>query len=85
LYLTEFVTSHCANPDCSIPLRYLRDGRLFQFEIRSESPHAMYPFVERRRSPRSISHFWLCGQCSSTFTLVFDTLKGVIVKPRPAA
>jgi hypothetical protein len=82
------MTSHCANPDCSIPLQYLRDGRLFQFEIRPESPVNAHPrgvVLERRRSPRSVSHFWLCGSCSSAFTLVFDTLKGVIVKPRPAA
>jgi hypothetical protein len=83
------VTSHCANPACAIPLRYLRDGRLFQFEVRAEAKSAedatanVYRLI--KRTPRSISHFWLCGQCASAFTLVFDTLKGVIVKPRPAA
>src|SRR5205823_8587631 len=25
----------CANPACRAPLRYLRDGRLFQFEVRA--------------------------------------------------
>lgn len=81
------MTSHCANPACSIPLRYLRDGRIFQFEVRPEpvkfAANDVPGFL--RRSSRRISHFWLCGQCSSTLTLVFDTLKGVIVKPRPTA
>jgi len=27
----------CANPSCCTPLRYLRDGRLFQFEVRAAS------------------------------------------------
>ena len=82
------VTSHCANPNCAIPLRLLRDGRLFQFEVRQELPTGGGPrdtFLTPGRQPRNVSHFWLCGRCASTLTLVFDLLKGVIVKPRPAS
>jgi len=81
------MTSHCANPDCAIPLRHLRDGRLFQFEIRpkpalgiTESPSAERHLA--RAVARTISHFWLCGQCSSSLTLVFDAIRGVRVSPR---
>jgi hypothetical protein len=71
-----------------MPLRYLRDGRLFQFEIKSitqanldtKSLASLSGQLSRR-----VFHFWLCGQCSSTLTLAFDTLKGVIVRPRQAA
>ena len=63
----------CANPACSVPLRYLRDGRLFQFEVRSHTG--------ARKLSRQVAHFWLCGQCCRTLTLVFDLLSGVQVVP----
>jgi hypothetical protein len=75
------MTDHCANPNCSVPLRRLNDGRLFQFEVKPK----FEPFEERRRAPRGLSHFWLCGQCASTLTLGFDALRGVVVKPRAVA
>jgi hypothetical protein len=67
------MVTKCANPTCSIPLRYLRDGRLFQFEVRSRG--------ESRRLSRQVAHFWLCGNCSSSLTLVFDPASGVRVVP----
>jgi len=76
------MTSHCANPDCAVPLRLLRDGRLYQFEVRPQSPKEPVPFATHSRS---LSHFWLCGECSSKLTLVFDQLKAVVVKPTVAA
>jgi hypothetical protein len=70
----------CANPNCAIPLRLLREGRLFQFEIRSQTANSSRPKLGRSRAT---SVFWLCGQCSSKLTLVFDRLKGVITQPLP--
>jgi hypothetical protein len=84
------MTSRCANPACAIPLRYLRDGRLFQFEVRPKFPISG-PLPENQgasraeRLVRKVSHFWLCGKCASTLTLAFDALKGVVVKPRPTS
>jgi hypothetical protein len=82
------VASQCANPDCRAPLRYLRDGRLFQFEVRAVDR----PGLERLgQSPqkvsrqRQVSHFWLCGQCSLAMTLIFDNVRGVIVIPLQSA
>jgi len=80
------MTSHCANPECATPLRYLREGRIFQFEVRagfSKVP-ADKPMSIGEKA-RRVSHFWLCGHCSSTLTLAFDAIKGVIVRPRAAA
>ena len=80
------MTSHCANPDCALPLRYLRDGRIFQFEVRpgySRLPDDKPISVSER--VRRISHFWLCGRCAGTLTLAFDALKGVVIRPRTAA
>lgn len=78
------MTSHCANPACAVPLRYLRDGRIFQFEVRrglSQTPDDKPITIGDR--VRNISHFWLCGHCSSTLTLAFDVTRGaVVVRPR---
>lgn len=65
------MVTKCANPACSVPLRYLRDGRLFQFEVRSRA--------QARKLSRQVAHFWLCGSCSSTMTLEFDATGGVRV------
>jgi len=67
------MVKQCANPACSAPLRYLRDGRLFQFEVRSR--------VRARKLCRQVAHFWLCGTCCRVLTLVFDPLSGVQVMP----
>ena len=77
------MTSHCANPDCAVPLSLLRDGRLYQFEVRPQAPPKER--VASAKAARSVSHFWLCGECSSKLTLVFDQLKAVVVKPSAAA
>jgi len=59
----------------------LRDGRIFQFEIRLQiKPEGWRPALSAKLS-RTLSHFWLCGQCSPKWTLVFDQLRGVVVKP----
>jgi hypothetical protein len=80
------MVSRCANPACLVPLRYLRDGRLFQFEVRS-SGLAGFERENRRhgKGSRQIAHFWLCGHCAETLTLAFDELKGVTVVPLPPA
>jgi len=78
------MVSNCANPACSVPLKYLRDGRLFQFEVRALSLAVSADTDQvpgKRKGCREISHFWLCGQCASSFTLIFDQVRGVTVVP----
>ena len=70
---------HCANPACSLPLHRLKDGRLFRFEIRSSEGIDSPDVHHSHKVTREISHFWLCGECSSKLTLVFDQAKGVTV------
>jgi len=76
------VVSNCANPECAVPFRVLRDGRLFQFEVKT-STEGSTPVVriERRRLIRRVWHYWLCGRCSSTLTLAFDRMDGLRVVP----
>jgi len=81
LLLPLVMTSNCcANPECATPLQMLRDGRIFQFEIRPAIKQGWGPSISEKLS-RTLSHFWLCGQCSPKWTLVFDQLRGVVVKP----
>jgi hypothetical protein len=70
----------CANPACCAPLRYLFDGRLFQFGVRSHDADR-YAHLSTRKLARQVAHFWLCGQCSSTLSLTFDLREGVKVVP----
>ncbi|HEX7288338.1 MAG TPA: hypothetical protein VF532_19290 [Candidatus Angelobacter sp.] len=73
--------SKCANPSCSTPLIYLREGKIFMLEA---TPHP--PLVvddgKPARGVRQIEHFWLCGACSARMTLVYDKVRGVQVRPK---
>jgi len=83
------VVSNCANPKCGIPLRYLRDGRLFQFEIRALSSNMTREksrLVDHKKRPlRQVWHYWLCGACCSTMTLQFDQFRGLKITPLHAS
>jgi hypothetical protein len=78
------MVSNCANPKCAVPLRYLRDGRLFQFEVRALSSvkNEFRDAAPKRRPLRQVWHYWLCGACSSTMTLQFDQVRGLKIMPR---
>ncbi len=71
--------SKCANPDCSAPFHYLREGKLFQVEAGASGPR----LVSDKRPARKIEYFWLCGTCADTMTLALHHRKGVIAIPLP--
>jgi len=71
------MVSHCANPACGVPLQYLRDGRLYQFEVRCKGPENVLRHAGNEQK-RHVSHYWLCGKCSVLLTLEFDATSGVI-------
>jgi hypothetical protein len=73
--------SKCANPACSAQFIYLREGRLFVME------HTGKPALRQQgpalaRSASRLEHFWLCGPCSESFTLVYSIDRGVQVVAR---
>ncbi len=70
------MVSKCANPDCSAVFRYLREGRLFNFEVTKSNPLR----VAGVHIARSYEHFWLCPSCSVSMTLVKDN-GSVAVRP----
>ncbi len=73
--------SKCANPACSTPFRYLRDGKVFEIDSTKE-----YQLGASGAKPvRRVEFFWLCGQCSAELTIIHDHEKGVMTVPIPQA
>ena len=73
------MVSHCANPACGVPLQYLREGRLYQFDVRCTNGRALLRNeAQPGKTTRHISHYWLCGRCANMLTLEFDPAEGVI-------
>jgi hypothetical protein len=52
--------NRCANPECGKPLHYLREGKVFLFNV---------PDANSTNSPQR-EHFWLCGECSMAFSMI---------------
>lgn len=59
------MVNHCSNPECNKPLHYLREGRIYVFDVvdpqSSALPNGGYP--------HHMEHFWLCGRCSEILLL----------------
>lgn len=76
--------SKCANPTCSTPLIYLREGKIFMMEhgprahVRREGPVLLKP-------GNRVEHFWLCGPCSAEMTMTYDPERGAMVVPKREA
>lgn len=45
------------------------------------------PFVRARQQQRQVEHYWLCDECASVWTLIYDKERGVALEPlrRPTA
>jgi hypothetical protein len=71
------MVDYCANPGCARPLKYLRDGRIYIFDVGSAQGG---PGGKRMRH---LEHYWLCGACSMSLVLIQDPA-GIHVQPRPA-
>jgi len=57
------MVSHCSNPKCAKPLHYLREGRIFVFDVAAGEADR---FGKRSRR---MEHYWLCGECSKTLAM----------------
>jgi hypothetical protein len=73
----------CANPICPNPFRRLNQGQLFRVEQRSYAAVTTSPLAAARRirPRRRVEHYWLCDQCSSTLTLIFEKECGMLTVP----
>jgi hypothetical protein len=65
LPMGSFMINQCANPSCGKPLHYLREGRIFVFDLPDPNPQAPAAGGRARR----LQHFWLCGSCSETMVM----------------
>jgi hypothetical protein len=61
----------------------MHEGKLFRMEteIQSENSSSLAYGPDRKRSMRHLEFFWLCDNCASTMTLVYE--KGVGVRAKP--
>lgn len=67
--------SKCANPGCTAPFHYLREGKLFQIDARAFDG---CEDATRKKAVQRVEYFWLCGTCAEVMTLGFERGKGVI-------
>jgi hypothetical protein len=71
--------ARCINESCKRPLHSFSEGRLFQFEVVSislaASDESSAPFDEKPQ--RETVHFWLCGRCATTMSLVLEPARGL--------
>ncbi|HTZ60209.1 MAG TPA: hypothetical protein VMB49_19000 [Acidobacteriaceae bacterium] len=75
------MVNQCSNPKCGKPLHYLREGRIFVFDLPDPEAAASAPGGHTRR----LRHFWLCGACSETMVLKqIGEQVHVALKPRKA-
>lgn len=76
--------SHCANAQCGKPFLKLREGKLFLVELeRVTRPGEKIPaaFARARQQQRMVEHFWLCDQCATRWTLIYDREQGITLLP----
>lgn len=69
--------SKCANPTCTNPFHYLRDGKLFQMETGIGGPQ----LVGGKKPQHKVEYFWLCNHCAPQMTLTYTPGKGVTAVP----
>ncbi|OAI57468.1 hypothetical protein AYO50_01505 [Acidobacteria bacterium SCGC AG-212-P17] len=66
----------CANPACSTPLVYLREGKIFMVDS-PQQLEVLGAVPTKRKAANRVEHFWLCGPCSSDMTLTYDRERGI--------
>ena len=72
--------SKCANPECSTPFRYLRDGKLFRVDCDELNGAPPIPNDSDKLWHR-VEHFWLCGRCAASMTLIAEKGRGISAVP----
>lgn len=76
--------SQCANPVCGKPFLRLREGKLFLVEtdrVNQPGESLSPPFVRARQQQRVVEHFWLCDDCATHWTLIYDGERGITLEP----
>jgi len=73
------MVNHCCNPKCNKTLQYLREGKIYVFDVMDSkstgSSNGSYP--------HHMEHYWLCGPCSETLFLEQSSEMGIRLLPKP--
>jgi hypothetical protein len=72
-----FMVNFCANTDCGKPLHYLREGRIFLFEVATGIRDS------EGKPARHLEHFWFCGLCSESLSLTQGTAGIQVIRKLP--
>jgi hypothetical protein len=66
--------SKCANPACSIPFRYLGEGRLYLIDSKAALARWQNPPAGLKYAGKSCTYeyFWLCSSCCLDMTVQID-------------
>ncbi|HSK45695.1 MAG TPA: hypothetical protein VLA83_17595 [Candidatus Binatia bacterium] len=75
----------CANPSCSTPLVYLREGKIFMVESPQPKFELLTAAPAKPQPANRVEHFWLCGPCSGEMTLTYDRQRGVEIVRKAVA
>jgi hypothetical protein len=76
--------SHCAHSECHKPFLRLREGKLFLVEtdrLAQPGTPSVPPFIRARQLQRLVEHYWLCDECATQWTLIYDRERGVALAP----
>jgi hypothetical protein len=75
----------CANPSCSTPLVYLREGKIFMVESQQQPRVELVSAAPTKpKAANRVEHFWLCGPCSGEMTLTYDRERGIQIVRKTA-
>ncbi len=72
------MVNNCANPKCAKPLHYLREGRVFVFDMQEDRSGK----TNGGKTGHHLEHYWLCGECSQLLMVEYESEKGVRLVPR---
>jgi hypothetical protein len=72
----------CANPACSTAFHWSEGGKFFRFRPDAVSQNESNSTTDAATGMHGVKHYWLCGRCSVTSTLVYDAESGVVLKLR---
>jgi hypothetical protein len=76
------MVAKCANPGCSAPFLYMRQGKLFRVETPATHDNtAAADEPTFGRPARHLEFFWLCDDCAPLMTITVRPGQGVVVHP----
>jgi hypothetical protein len=70
----------CANPSCPAAFHWLAGGKFFRFQMPVQ-PGAENAKTEATEHSHHVKHYWLCDRCASIYSLSYEELQGVVVRP----